>query len=108
MVIKYFTSQEQQQARVMGIGNLPTRTAIFDDAEVRANYPYIDGLKQSLVQLKPRPVTPFYGQMSSNVLQPNIGAVMTRRRARSRRSRTSPRGCARFREARAAGKRRSR
>ena len=80
-VIKYFTSQEQQRARVMGNGNLPTRTAIFDDAEVRANYPYIDGLKQSLVQLKPRPVTPFYGQMSSNVLQPNIGAVMTRQKS---------------------------
>lgn len=78
--VKWLCSVEQQRARTINLGYLPARSAVFDDAEVKAKYPYVEALKQSLQELKPRPVTPFYSEMSSNVLQPNVGAVMVRQK----------------------------
>ena len=75
-VIKWFTSLEQQTARDLGSGYLPTRPAVFEDAEVRETYPYVDRLAPAFEALKPRPVTPYYSQMSADALQPNYGAAM--------------------------------
>jgi multiple sugar transport system substrate-binding protein len=78
--IRYFTSQEQQTARYLGNGNLPARSAVFDAPEVTARYPYVPTLRSAFEALKPRPVTPYYSQMSSDALQPNFGAAMTRQK----------------------------
>lgn len=78
--IKFFTSQEQQTARYLGNGNLPARSAVFDDPKVKAAYSYVDRLKPAFQSLKPRPVTPYYSQMSADALQPNFGAAMTRQK----------------------------
>ena len=43
-------------------------------------YAYVDRLKSVFESLKPRPVTPYYSQMSANVLQPEFGAAMTRQK----------------------------
>ena len=76
--IRFFTSQEQQLNRYLGNGSLPARPAVFDDAEVKAKYPFVDTLRAAFDALKPRPVTPYYSQMSADALQPNFGAAMTR------------------------------
>lgn len=78
--IKWFTSLEQQTARYLGNGNLPARSAVFDDAKVKEKYTYVDRLKPAFEALKPRPVTPYYSQLSSDALQPNYGAAMTRQK----------------------------
>lgn len=78
--ITYFTSLAQQKARYLGNGNLPARSAVFDDADVKAKYTYVDRLKPAFEALKPRPVTPYYSQLSSDALQPNYGAAMTRQK----------------------------
>jgi multiple sugar transport system substrate-binding protein len=78
--VKWLTAADQQRQRVLDIGSFPARSAVFDDADVKAKYPFVDSLKQSLQELKPRPVTPYYSEMSSNVLQPNVGAVMVRQK----------------------------
>ena len=77
-VIRWFTSQAQQKARYLAMGVPPCRPAVFDDAEVKAKYAFADKLKVTFESLKPRPVTPFYGQMSANVIQPVFGKVTTR------------------------------
>lgn len=79
--VKWLTAAEQQRARVLAIGSFPARVAVFDDSEVKAKYPFVESLKQSLGELKPRPVTPYYSEMSANVLQPNVGAVMVRQKS---------------------------
>lgn len=79
-VIRYLTSLEQQRVRYLGNGNLPARSAVFEDEEVRAQYAYVDQLTPAFEALKPRPVTPFYSQMSADALQPNFGAAMARQK----------------------------
>lgn len=74
--IKILTNQDNQKARVLGNGNLPSRPAVFDDAEVQAKYPYSKSAQASLGSLKPRPVTPFWAQMSSDAVQPAFGSAM--------------------------------
>ncbi len=79
--IKFLTSRERQTERLLGIaGSLPTRSAVLDDPQVKAKYPYVDTLRSAFEALKPRPVTPFYSQMSADALQPNFGAAMTRQK----------------------------
>lgn len=79
--ITFLTSLAQQTARYLGNGNLPARSAVFDDAKVKAAYPYVDRLTPAFASLKPRPVTPYYSQMSADALQPNFGAAMTRQKS---------------------------
>ncbi|MBA2753776.1 MAG: ABC transporter substrate-binding protein [Chloroflexia bacterium] len=76
--IRFLTSVEQQTARYLGNGSLPARTAVLEDEEVRAKYAYVDRLGAAFESLKPRPVSPYYSQMSADVLQPNFAEVMTR------------------------------
>lgn len=75
-VIKWFTSLEQQTARYLDVGHLPARPAVFEDAAVKEKYAYVDRLAPAFEALKPRPVTPYYSQMSADALQPNYGAAM--------------------------------
>ncbi|NBP77237.1 MAG: extracellular solute-binding protein, partial [Proteobacteria bacterium] len=77
-VIRWFTSPAQQKARYLAMGVPPCRPAVFDDAEVKAKYAFAEKLKVTFEVLKPRPVTPFYGQMSANVIQPVFGKVTTK------------------------------
>jgi len=78
--IRWLTSLEQQTARYLGNGNLPARSAVFDNAEVQAKYAYVPVLRAAFESLRPRPVTPYYGQMSQETLQPNFAAAMTRQK----------------------------
>jgi multiple sugar transport system substrate-binding protein len=74
--ITILTNQDNQKARVMGNGNLPTRLAVFDDADVQQKYPYAKSAQESFGALKPRPVTPFYPQISADAIQPAFGQAM--------------------------------
>ncbi|MEJ7761545.1 MAG: ABC transporter substrate-binding protein [Thermomicrobiales bacterium] len=76
--IQFLTSAEQQTARYLGNGSLPTRSAVLEAEEVRVKFPYVDRLSAAFESLKPRPVSPYYSQMSADVLQPNFAEVMTR------------------------------
>lgn len=71
--IKWLTSLEQQTARFLDNVNLPARPAVFDNPQVQAKYPYAKSAQSSLDNLKPRPVTPFWGQMSADAVQPQFG-----------------------------------
>ncbi len=71
--LKWLTSLEQQTARMLDNVNLPARPAVFDNPQVQAKYPYAKSAQASLDNLKPRPVTPFWGQMSSDAVQPEFG-----------------------------------
>ena len=78
--IRWLTSLEQQTTRYLGGGFLPARSAVFDDPAVLEKYAYVDRLRAAFESLKPRPVTPYYSQMSADVLQPNFGAAITRQK----------------------------
>jgi len=75
-VVKALTNQENQKQRFLGNGNLAARTAVFDDAEIQQKYPYAKAAQDSFASLKPRPVTPYYPQMSADAIQPAFGQAM--------------------------------
>jgi multiple sugar transport system substrate-binding protein len=74
--VKGLTSQDNQRMRFFDGGFLPARPAVFDDAEIQKKYPYAKAAQASFENLKPRPVTPFYPQMSSDAIQPAFGQGM--------------------------------
>lgn len=74
--VKILTNQDNQKARMLGAGNLPARPAVFDDGEVQAKFPWAKSAQASLDSLKPRPVTPYYPQMSADAIQPAFGQAM--------------------------------
>jgi multiple sugar transport system substrate-binding protein len=76
--IKVLTDPANQKARMMGNGNLPARMAVFDDPEIQAKYPYAKSAQASFEFLKPRPVTPFYPEISATAIQPAFGQAMAR------------------------------
>ncbi len=73
VALQFLTSLEQQTAKMLDNVQLPTRPAVFDNAQIQAKYPYAKSAQASLDNLKPRPVTPFWGQMSSDAVQPEFG-----------------------------------
>ena len=78
--IQWLTSLEQQTTRMLDNVNLPSRPAVFDNAQIQAKYPYAKSAQASLDNLKPRPVTPFWGQMSSDAVQPQFGLAFSNKK----------------------------
>lgn len=79
--LKFLTSQDQQKARMLGNGNLAARPAVFDDPDIQKKYPYAKLAQGSLDNLKPRPVTPFWAQMSSDAVQPEFGLAFSNKKS---------------------------
>jgi len=79
--IRILTNVEQQKAQMLEGAFLPSRPVVFDDPEIIAKYPYAKSAQASFASQKPRPVTPFYPQMSADAIQPNFGAVMAKQKS---------------------------
>lgn len=78
--VKFMTAEDSMKVKYLNGGNIPARKAVFDDAEVRQAYPYIDELKPVFEQARPRPVRPDYGQISAEAIQPNLTAALTQQK----------------------------
>jgi trehalose/maltose transport system substrate-binding protein len=76
--VRILTGYDFQRMRFLDGGFLPSRTAVFDDPEIQKKYPYSKAAQASFDNLKPRPVTPFYPDMSANAIQPAFGQAMAR------------------------------
>ncbi len=74
-------------------GNPAARAAAYDDPEVREAFPMADLIRESIDDAGPRPITPYYGDVSTSVQRtwhPPDGRA-ARRRPRRRPTRTCPR-----------------
>ena len=74
--VAILTNQDNQRARFLDGGFLPSRQAVFDDPDIQKKYPYAKAAQASFDNLKPRPVTPYYPDMSANAIQPAFGQAM--------------------------------
>jgi multiple sugar transport system substrate-binding protein len=79
--VSWLTAPEQQKTYFLDGGFPPTRTAVLDDAAIQAKYPYAKAMQASFAELKSRPVTPYWAQMSSDAVQPNFGAAMGKQKS---------------------------
>jgi multiple sugar transport system substrate-binding protein len=62
--IQFMTSPEQQKFRAVEGSFLPTLTNLYDDQEIREKVPVVALAKEALQHTRPRPVSPYYSDMS--------------------------------------------
>jgi multiple sugar transport system substrate-binding protein len=62
--IQFLTAPEQQKLRAVEGAYLPTRTALYDDPEIQEKVPVVYLAKEALQHTRPRPVSPYYSDMS--------------------------------------------
>jgi multiple sugar transport system substrate-binding protein len=74
--VQILTNAEYQKMHFLDGGFLPARPAVFDDPDIQKKYPYAKAAQASFDNLKPRPVTPFYPEMSTQAIQPAFGQAM--------------------------------
>ncbi|MCW4602381.1 extracellular solute-binding protein [Janibacter hoylei] len=65
--VECLTSQESQKAYMLGTGNPAARKAVYDDAEVKEAFPMAGLIRASLDSSGPRPLTQYYGDVSSGI-----------------------------------------
>ncbi len=74
--ITFLTASEQQKLRAVEGSYLPTLISLYDDAEVRAKVPVVALAKDALKNTRPRPVSPYYSDMSL-VMGKQFNAALT-------------------------------
>jgi trehalose/maltose transport system substrate-binding protein len=62
--IEFLTAPEQQRLRAVEGSYLPTRSALYDDPDIQENVPVVALAKSALQHTRPRPVSPYYSDMS--------------------------------------------
>src|SRR5215218_1043616 len=62
--VRYMTSQESQKMQTLSASTLPTLSTLYDDREILEEVPVIALSKEALQNARPRPVSPYYSQMS--------------------------------------------
>ncbi len=73
--LRYMIRYSAQKEILLKVGVLAAHMQVYEDAEVRAALPFLPDLLPALEQAQPRPVTPYY-LMISQVLQPELSAVV--------------------------------
>jgi multiple sugar transport system substrate-binding protein len=64
---KCITSLPSNVQYMIESGNPAARSAAYDDPEVREAYPMADLIRESIDSAGPRPITPYYGDVSTSV-----------------------------------------
>ena len=62
--IEFLSAPEQQKYRAVKASYLPTRTALYEDAEIQESVRVIALAREALQHTRPRPVSPYYSDMS--------------------------------------------
>lgn len=61
------TSDENQAYYMVTNGNPASSSAVYDDPDVQKNYPMADTIRQSLEAAAPRPLTPYYSEVTGGL-----------------------------------------
>jgi multiple sugar transport system substrate-binding protein len=67
-LVKCVTAMPNNIAYMLDAGNPAAKGAAYDDPKVRAAFPMADIIRQSINDAGPRPVTPYYNDVSTSVL----------------------------------------
>jgi multiple sugar transport system substrate-binding protein len=67
--VQFMTSEESQKIQTLSASTLPTLNALYEDREIRKEVPVIPLGKEALRNAKPRPISPYYSQMSRTMAE---------------------------------------
>ena len=73
--VKFATSQENAKEMVLLTGNAPAWTDLYNDSELVEKYAHLPILLEGLQQAKPRPVTPYYQEVTSAIQEDAYAAL---------------------------------
>ena len=65
--VECITSVEHNAQYMVEAGNPAARAAAYDDPAVREAFPMADLIRESIDEAAPRPVSPYYGDISASV-----------------------------------------
>ncbi|WP_219509372.1 extracellular solute-binding protein [Nonomuraea ceibae] len=65
--IACLTSAQSQKGFMMGAGIPAARASVYDDAEVRAAFPFADVMRDSIAEAEPRPMVRKYNALSTAI-----------------------------------------
>jgi trehalose/maltose transport system substrate-binding protein len=65
--VKFATNEENSKEMVGLTGNAPAWTSLYDDPDLVKKFPHLPVLKEGLLSAKPRPVTPYYQEVTSAI-----------------------------------------
>jgi trehalose/maltose transport system substrate-binding protein len=65
--VRCLTSVDNMTAYMLAEGNSGARSAVYDDAQVRQQFPMADLIRESINDAGPRPQSPFYPDISSAI-----------------------------------------
>jgi multiple sugar transport system substrate-binding protein len=74
--VRFMTREESQKIQTLSGSNLPTVNALYEDREVREEQPIVALSKDALQNARPRPVSPYYSEMSRTMAQ-QFNSVLT-------------------------------
>jgi len=64
---KFATNEENAKEMVGLTGNAPAWPALYDDQELVQKFPFLPTLKEGMQTAKPRPVTPYYQEVTTAI-----------------------------------------
>ncbi len=67
--LRCISSEESQRRYMIDAKNPAARPAVYDDPEVRQAFPMADLIRDSIQDAAPRPITPYYTDVSSAVVR---------------------------------------
>lgn len=73
--IEFFTSEKAERSNLLATSQAPTRTALYDDQELLAQFPYLKTLKESILGAVPRPQAVRYGDVTAAIQEAAYGAM---------------------------------
>lgn len=65
--VKCLVSPAKEKVRILGVGDPVANGTLYDDPEVIKKFPMAALMKESINAAGPRPVTPFYGDVSGSI-----------------------------------------
>jgi trehalose/maltose transport system substrate-binding protein len=67
--VRFMTSEESQKEYSITAFTLPTLKTLYDDREILEKVPVVDLSKEALQNARPRPVSPYYSEMSREMAE---------------------------------------
>jgi len=67
--IQFMTSEESQKMQTLSASTLPTLDTLYDDRELLEEVPVIASCKEALQNARPRPISPYYSQISRTMAE---------------------------------------
>jgi multiple sugar transport system substrate-binding protein len=75
--VNFLLSRKNLKRRAQVLGMLPPISSLYDDPDLRAQFPYLKRLKEVFINARPRPITPLYSFISQ-ILQVHFSRALTK------------------------------